>query len=61
MTSLALLALLHEGGWDEVLMVGVGLVLAYAIIMLTGRKGTDAEPVEDESAVEADESSDRRA
>ena len=55
-----LLALLHEGGWDEVLMVGVGLVLAYAIIMLTGRKGHGDDPV-DEEAVEVDEPSDRRS
>ena len=61
MTSIALLALLHEGGWDEVLMVGVGLVVAYAIIMLTGRKGGDDEPVGDADAVEADEPSDRRS
>ena len=54
------LALLHEGGWDEVLMVGVGLVLAYVIIMLTGRKREGAEEAAEEEAVEADEPSDRR-
>ena len=62
MTSVALLALLHEGGWDEVLMVGVGLVVAYAIIMLTGRKGADEDQVgEDVVEAEADESGDRRS
>ena len=62
MTSALLLALLHEGGWDEVLMVGVGLVLAYAIIMLTGRKADDAgDAADEEDAVEADEPSDRRS
>ena len=60
MTSGMLLVLLHEGGWDEVLMVGVGLVLAYLIIMVTGRKASDDEPL-DEDVVEADESSDRRS
>ena len=59
-TSGMLLVLLHEGGWDEVLMVGVGLVLAYVIIVVTGRRGSDDEPL-DEDAVEADESSDRRS
>ena len=62
MTSVVVLALvLHEGGWDELLMVGVGLVVAYAIIMLTGRKGDGAEDAADEEAVEADEPSDRRS
>jgi hypothetical protein len=61
-TSATILALLHEGGWDEVLMVGVGLVLAYAIIMLTGRKGRgDEAEATDDDAVEADEPSDRRS
>ena len=41
-------------------MVGVGLGVAYAIIVLTGGKVGDDEPVEDEDAVEADEPSDRR-
>ncbi len=61
MTAATVLALLHEGGWDEVLMVGVGLVLAYVIIMLTGRKGEGDEETTDEEAVEADEPSDRRS
>ena len=64
MTSAATLVLLHEGGWDEALMVGVGLVLAYVIIMLTGRKG-DAEDAADadvaEETIEADESRERRS
>lgn len=33
-----LLLLLHEGGWDEVAMVAVGLLVAYAVIMWTGRR-----------------------
>ena len=62
MTPPLVLTLLHEGGWDEVLMVGVGLVLAYAIIMLTGRKADDAgDAADEEDAVEADEPSDRRS
>jgi len=34
---LSLLLLLHEGGWDEVIMVAVGLVVAYLVIVWTGR------------------------
>ena len=56
----AVVALLHESGWDEVVMVGVGLIVAYAIITLTGRKGQDEAPAEDADTVEADEPSDRR-
>jgi hypothetical protein len=56
---LLLLAMLHEGGWDEILMVGAGLILAYVIIMATGRKPRDAEPA-DEELVEADDPAERR-
>jgi hypothetical protein len=35
-----LLLLLHEGGWDEIAMVAIGLAVAYAVIMWTGRKRT---------------------
>jgi len=38
-----LLLLLHESGWDEVLMVAVGLVVAYIVIVWTGRRSKDAE------------------
>ena len=64
MTSVAILLLLHEGGWDEVLMVGVGLVLAYVIIMLTGRKGDADDEADDdviEETLEADEPRERRS
>ena len=30
--------LLHEGGWDEVIMVAIGLGLAYLVIVWTGRR-----------------------
>ena len=36
-----LLLLLHEGGWDEVLMVAVGLIVAYVVIVWTGRRQQD--------------------
>jgi hypothetical protein len=58
-----LLLLLHEGGWDEVIMVGVGLVVAYLVIVWTGRRKQeddedldrvgDAEEVGPESSTEA--------
>lgn len=47
------LLLLHEGGWDEVLMVAIGLGLAYLVIMWTGRRARDDEDAEDETADEA--------
>lgn len=44
-----LLALvLHEGGWDEALMVAAGLGIAYLVIVWTGRKNQD-EDDEDEA------------
>jgi hypothetical protein len=32
------LLLLHEGGWDEVMMVAAALGIAYFIIVWTGRR-----------------------
>jgi hypothetical protein len=43
-----LVLLLHEGGWDEVLMVAVGLVAAYLVIVWTGRRARNTED-EDEA------------
>lgn len=37
--SLALV--LHEGGWDEVLMVAAALGIAYLVIVWTGRRNRD--------------------
>ncbi len=45
------LALLHEGGWDEVIMVAVGLGVAYLVIMWSGRRKTD----DDDEYDDADE------
>ena len=44
---LLLLLLLHEGGWDEVLMVAAALGIAYLVIVWTGRRNRD-EDEEDE-------------
>ena len=44
--------LLHEGGWDEVLMVAAALGIAYLVIVWTGRKNQD----DDEELGEEDES-----
>lgn len=46
--------LLHEGGWDEVLMVALGLGLAYLVIVWTGRRNQD----EDDEAYEEDDAAD---
>lgn len=55
------LALLHAGGWDEILMIAVGLAAAWAIIAWTGRSRSyeDDEDDEDHNAEAAagDESS----
>jgi hypothetical protein len=46
--------LLHEGGWDEVLMVAVALGIAYLVIVWTGRRNQDED--EDEEVEENDPS-----
>lgn len=52
-----LLLLLHEGGWDEVAMVAVGLLVAYAVIMWTGRRSRDEDEEDDDAeSPESDES-----
>lgn len=56
--SVPLLALLHEGGWDEMIMVAVGLIVAYVVITWTGRRsraGDDDEEADDEFAESAGE------
>ncbi len=40
--------LLHEGGWDEVLMVAVALGVAYMVIVWTGRRNQDEDEELDE-------------
>lgn len=35
--------LLHESGWDEILMVAVALGIAYVVIVWTGRRNQDDE------------------
>ena len=42
------LALLHAGGWDELILVGIALVAGVAIVYFTGRKRPD--DLEDEPA-----------
>jgi hypothetical protein len=43
-----LLLFLHEGGWDEILMVAVGLGIAYLVIVWTGRKNRDDDDEDDD-------------
>lgn len=49
------LLLLHEGGWDEVLMVAAGLVVAYVVIAWTGRRSRDGDEEDDGEADARDE------
>jgi hypothetical protein len=59
MISVALpILLLHGNGWDELLMVAVGLVLAFAVISATGRSSRGPDGEED---LAPDETGDRRA
>jgi len=54
------LALLHAGGWDEMILVGVALLAGVAIVFYTGRKRPadeddeeaepDAEPADEPAA-----------
>jgi len=59
-----LLLLLHDGGWDEVLMVAVALGLAYLVIVWSGRRNHDEDDLdflEDESDADPPEAtSDQR-
>jgi hypothetical protein len=48
------LLLLHEGGWDEVLMVAASLGIAYLIIVWSGRRRNDADDEWDDEDVAAD-------
>jgi hypothetical protein len=54
-----LLLLLHEGGWDEIAMVAVGLLVAYAVIMWTGRRSRYEDEDEEDEEQESDLFSDR--
>jgi hypothetical protein len=47
------LGLLHEGGWDEVIMVAVGLGIAYLVIVWSGRRKGDED--DDEFGADADD------
>jgi hypothetical protein len=42
-TVTANLALLHAGGWDELIMVAIGLAVAWAVIAFTGRRNEEAD------------------
>ena len=52
---LPLVLLLHEGGWDEVLMVAAALGIAYLVIVWTGKRNQDDE---DEDEWEEDDAPD---
>jgi hypothetical protein len=59
--SAPIVLLLHQGGWDEVLMVAVGLVAAYLVIVWTGRRSRDAESEDDADADLAESTADEQA
>jgi hypothetical protein len=59
--SAPIVLLLHQGGWDEVLMVAVGLVAAYLVIVRTGRRSRDAESEDDADADLAESTADEQA
>ena len=61
--TMPIVLLLHEGGWDEVLMVAIGLVAAYLVIVWTGRRARNGEDDEDDDLSEpaADEPASRPA
>ena len=54
-----LLLLLHEGGWDEVLMVAAALGIAYLVIVWTGRRNRDEDDEADDEEAEVDEATAR--
>ena len=41
------LLLLHQGGWDEVILVAIALVAGVAIVYFTGRKRVGEEDEEE--------------
>jgi hypothetical protein len=43
--------LLHGNGLDELIMVAVGLAIAFFVITFTGRRNDDQEGAEEEAAV----------
>ena len=47
--------LLHAGGWDELIYVAAGLLIAWAVISLTGRRPPDEVETEEQAAVNEDE------
>ena len=47
--------LLHGEGWDELIMVVVGLILAFVIISMTGRRPASDDRETHEEEVTADE------
>jgi len=51
----ALVLMLHEGGWDEVLMVAVGLGVAYLIILWSGRRKGDEDAEDDDEFDDGDD------
>jgi hypothetical protein len=54
--NVGIILLLHGSGWDELLMVVVGLLLAFVVISATGRRDGAAEGGRDETPEDPQES-----
>jgi hypothetical protein len=53
--ALSIGLLLHQGGWDEVLMVAAALGIAYLVIVWTGRRSQDeSDEVEEDEVMGPD-------
>ena len=53
--------LLHEGGWDEVLMVAAALGIAYLVIVWSGRRNQDDDEEWDDSDAPGSEQPEARS
>ncbi len=53
MSQIVAILLLHGEGWDELVMVAVGLIVAYGVVSLSGRQ-QPAEAEGDENATSLD-------
>jgi hypothetical protein len=48
MIGMQVAGLLHAGGWDEAIMVGIALLIGVGVVFFSGRKRPEDEDKEDE-------------